>query len=140
MHPTFQLTDVLSRASSKPIDRFRSRTRTSKTTWKWRGISIHGHNTPFSRRLDVRVLDLNLSNVWKRSRFAFVFSYIVFSCLDIPVKHSLSLFIYYIMNTHTQDYNKNNTDHTNYNLLNQFTDIRPLNLNSNKLLYFFDVA
>jgi hypothetical protein len=29
-------------------------------------------------------------------RFALVFSYIVFSCLDIPVKHSLSLFIYYI--------------------------------------------
>ena len=27
---------------------------------------------------------------------ALVFSYIVFSCLDIPVKHSLSLFIYYI--------------------------------------------
>jgi hypothetical protein len=25
-----------------------------------------------------------------------VFSYIVFSCLDIPVKHSLSLFIYYL--------------------------------------------
>jgi hypothetical protein len=29
------------------------------------------------------------------SRFTLVFSYIVFSCLDIPVKHSLSLFIYY---------------------------------------------
>jgi hypothetical protein len=26
-------------------------------------------------------------------------SYIVFSCLDIPVKHSLSLFIYYVMVT-----------------------------------------
>jgi hypothetical protein len=36
------------------------------------------------------------NNVWKHSRFALVFSYIVFSCLDIPVKHSLSLFIYYL--------------------------------------------
>ena len=33
------------------IGRFRSRTRTPKTTSKWRGISIHGHSTPFSRRL-----------------------------------------------------------------------------------------
>jgi hypothetical protein len=28
---------------------------------KWRGISIHGHNTPFHVVFDVRVLDLNLS-------------------------------------------------------------------------------
>jgi hypothetical protein len=26
-----------------------------------------------------------------------MFSYIVFLCLDIPVKHSLSLFIYYLI-------------------------------------------
>ena len=32
----------------------------------------------------------------RASRSTDVFSYIVFSCLDIPVKHSLSLFIYYI--------------------------------------------
>jgi hypothetical protein len=42
---------------------------------------------------DIQTLE---NNVWKHSRFALVFSYIVFSCLDIPVKHSLSLFIYYI--------------------------------------------
>jgi hypothetical protein len=35
------------------------------------------------------------NNVWKHSRFALVFSYIVFS-IYIPVKHSLSLFIYYM--------------------------------------------
>jgi hypothetical protein len=41
---------------------------------------------------DIQTLE---NNVWKHSRFALEFSYIVFSCLDIPVKHSLSLFIYY---------------------------------------------
>jgi hypothetical protein len=42
---------------------------------------------------DIQTLE---NNVWKHSRFALVFSYIVFSCLDIQVKHSLSLFIYYM--------------------------------------------
>jgi hypothetical protein len=46
---------------------------------------------------DIQTLE---NNVWKHSRFALVFSYIVFSCLDIPVKHSLSLFIYYIITPH----------------------------------------
>jgi hypothetical protein len=32
--------------------------------------------------------------LWKHSRFALVFSNIVFSCLDIPVKHSLSLYMH----------------------------------------------
>jgi hypothetical protein len=41
---------------------------------------------------DIQTLE---KNVWKHSRFALLFSYIVFSCLDIPVKHSLSFFIYY---------------------------------------------
>jgi hypothetical protein len=41
---------------------------------------------------DIQTLE-NIYNVWKHSRFALVFSYIVFSCLDIPVKHSLSLYI-----------------------------------------------
>jgi hypothetical protein len=39
-----------------------------------------------------------------------VFSYIVFSCLDIPVKHSLSLFIYYFKNSliiHEENTKKN---------------------------------
>jgi hypothetical protein len=44
---------------------------------------------------DIQTLE---NNVWKHSRFTLVFSYIVFSCLDILVKHSLSLFIYYITN------------------------------------------
>jgi hypothetical protein len=48
------------------IDRFRSRTRTSKTTCKWRVVPMYGYATPFSRHFhvvfDVRVLDLNLSN------------------------------------------------------------------------------
>jgi hypothetical protein len=35
---------------------------------------------------------------------ALVFSYIVFSCLDIPVKHSLSLFIYYVQNPHEKQF------------------------------------
>ena len=37
-----------------------------------------------------------------------MFSYIVFSCLDIPVKHSLSLFIYYIF--HFNDLKSNTLD------------------------------
>jgi hypothetical protein len=47
---------------------------------------------------DIQTLE---NNVWKHSRFALVFSYIVFSCLDIPVKHSLSLFIYYLQSRHS---------------------------------------
>ena len=42
----------------------------------------------------------------KHSRFALVFSYIVFECLDIPVKHSLSLFIYYIYFITRKSYNQ----------------------------------
>jgi hypothetical protein len=49
------------------------------------------------------------NNVWKHSRFALVFSCIVFSCLDIPVKHSLSLFIYYIMVGYFKNYPKLST-------------------------------
>jgi hypothetical protein len=49
------------------IDRFRSRTRTSKTTWKWRVVPMYGYATPFWRHFqvvfDIRVLDLNLSNI-----------------------------------------------------------------------------
>jgi hypothetical protein len=33
----------------KTLDRFRSRT--SKTTWKWRVVPMYGYATPFSRRL-----------------------------------------------------------------------------------------
>jgi hypothetical protein len=33
------------------LDRFRSRTRTSKTTWKWRVVPMCEYSTPFSRRL-----------------------------------------------------------------------------------------
>ena len=33
------------------IEKFRSRTRTSKTTWKWRVVPMYGYATPFSRRL-----------------------------------------------------------------------------------------
>jgi hypothetical protein len=47
------------------LDIFRSRTRTSKTTWKWRAVPMYGHATPFLRHFhvffDFRVLDLNLS-------------------------------------------------------------------------------
>jgi hypothetical protein len=46
---------------------------------------------------DIQTLE---NNVWKHSCFTLVFSYIVFSCLDIPVKHSLSLFIYYFIKNH----------------------------------------
>jgi hypothetical protein len=49
------------------IDRFRLRTWTSKTTWKWRVVPMYGYATPFWRHFhvvfDVRVLDLNLSNI-----------------------------------------------------------------------------
>jgi hypothetical protein len=49
------------------LDRFRSRTRTSKTTWKWRVLPMYGYATAFWRHFhvvfDVRVLDLNLSIV-----------------------------------------------------------------------------
>jgi hypothetical protein len=34
------------------------------------------------------------NNVWKHKRVARVFSYIVFSCLDILVRHELELFIW----------------------------------------------
>jgi hypothetical protein len=34
------------------------------------------------------------NNVWKQEREARVFSYIVFECLDIPVRHELELFIW----------------------------------------------
>jgi hypothetical protein len=34
------------------------------------------------------------NNVWKHEREAWVFSYIAFSCLDIPVRHELELFIW----------------------------------------------
>jgi hypothetical protein len=48
------------------IDRFRSRTWTLKTTWKWRqnGVAYPymGTTRHFHVVLDVRVLDLNLSN------------------------------------------------------------------------------
>jgi hypothetical protein len=38
-----------------------------------------------------------LTGISKHSKTMYVvFSYIVFECLDIPVKHSLSLFIYYM--------------------------------------------
>ena len=33
------------------LDRFRSRTRTSKTTWKWRVVPMYGYATSFWRRL-----------------------------------------------------------------------------------------
>jgi hypothetical protein len=50
-----------------PIDRFRSRTRTSKTTWKWRVVPMYGYATSFWCHFhvvfDVRVLYLNLSDV-----------------------------------------------------------------------------
>jgi hypothetical protein len=53
------------------IDRFRSRTRTSKTTWKWRVVRMYGYATPFWRHFhvvfDVRVLGLNLSNIGRAS-------------------------------------------------------------------------
>jgi hypothetical protein len=51
------------------IDRSRSRTRTPKATWKWRVVPMYGYATPFWRHFhvvfDVRVLDLNLSNIHK---------------------------------------------------------------------------
>ena len=34
------------------------------------------------------------NNVWKHEREARVFSYIVFECLDIPVRYELELFIW----------------------------------------------
>jgi hypothetical protein len=34
------------------------------------------------------------NNVWKHEREARVFSYIVYECLDIPVRHELELFIW----------------------------------------------
>jgi hypothetical protein len=34
------------------------------------------------------------NDVWKHEREARVFSYIVFECLDIPVRHELELFIW----------------------------------------------
>ena len=55
---------------------------------------------------DIQTLE---NNVWKHSRFALVFSCIVFSCLDIPVKHSLPLFIYYIMVGYFKNYPKFST-------------------------------
>jgi hypothetical protein len=51
---------------------------------------------------DIQTLE---NNVWKHSRFALVVSYIVFSCLDISVKHSLSLFIYRVYKKKTQPRN-----------------------------------
>jgi hypothetical protein len=49
------------------IDRFRSRTRTWKTTWKWRVVPMYGYATPFWRHFHVVfhvvVLNLNLSNI-----------------------------------------------------------------------------
>ena len=33
------------------------------------------------------------NNVWKHEREARVFSFIVFECLDVPVRHKLELFI-----------------------------------------------
>jgi hypothetical protein len=55
-----------SREYNDIIDRFRSRTRTSKTTWKWRqnGVAYPymGTTRHFHVVFDVRVLDLNLSN------------------------------------------------------------------------------
>ena len=33
------------------------------------------------------------NNVWKHEREARVFSFIVFECLDVPVRHELELFI-----------------------------------------------
>jgi hypothetical protein len=47
------------------LDRFRSRTRMSKTTWKWRVGPMYGYATPFWHHFDivfdVSILDLNLS-------------------------------------------------------------------------------
>jgi hypothetical protein len=61
---------------------------TSRFIWEaYKQLELVSHR-------DIRTLE---NNVWKHSRFALVFSYIVFSCLDIPVKHSLSLFIYYVV-------------------------------------------
>jgi hypothetical protein len=50
------------------LDIFTLRTRTSKTTWKWRAVPMYGYATPFLRHFhvvfDVRVLDINLSIEW----------------------------------------------------------------------------
>ncbi len=54
------------------LDRFRSRTRTSKTTWKWRqnGVAYPymGTSSHFHVVFDVRVFVLNLSNIIYRNR------------------------------------------------------------------------
>jgi hypothetical protein len=57
--------DRITGVSSLLLDRFRSRPRTSKTTWRWRVVPMYGYATPFWCHFhvvfDVRVLDLNLS-------------------------------------------------------------------------------
>jgi hypothetical protein len=60
-------TNLLDHPPPEILDRFRSRTRTSKTTWKWRqnGVAYPymGTTRHFHVVFDVRVLDLNLSIV-----------------------------------------------------------------------------
>jgi hypothetical protein len=72
------------------LDRFRSRTRTSKTTWKWRVVPMYGYATPLWRHFhvvfDVRVLDLNLSITWIETCWKSLF------CWKSKLKSSFSSF------------------------------------------------
>jgi hypothetical protein len=67
--------------------------RKHSVTSRFRLRSHINNSSSCTSHRDIQTLE---NNVWKHSRFALVFSYTVFSCLDISVKHSLSLFIYYV--------------------------------------------
>jgi hypothetical protein len=76
---------------SSLLDKFRSRTRTSKTTWKWHVVPMYGYATPFWRQFhvvfDVRVLDLNLPIILNPGRVQSLaesldFYYIYFRSVD----------------------------------------------------------
>jgi hypothetical protein len=69
---------------------------TEFTIWLVEDVSTAIFHVIYEQRERVfhRDIQTRENNVWKHEHEARVFSYIVFECLDIPVRHELELFIW----------------------------------------------